>query len=284
MKIALADGSLIKVGGRVVKNVAGYDLCKLFTGSYGTLGVIVEVNFKLRPVPFATRTIMVAGNPQDLISAARRVIDARLFPVAVELLSAGVAIEAGWSRERNPLLLIRFAGSENTVVQQTTDAIALIDNTNGRAPSRVASDDASIWSTLASLLLRFAEKLVWRVGLRPAGVETFITKLAAMDNLYSGDPEGVMWHAGIGDGRVRVADSSSQSTDQCVARLDELRAEAKRLGSALIIENAQAEIKNRIDAWGPSGSSAGLMHRVKQQLDPDGILSPGRFDPRNHTN
>src|SRR4030095_12784111 len=60
MKVVLADGSLIKVGGRVVKNVAGYDLCKLFTGSYGTLGVIVEINFKLRPLPAVTNTVVVS--------------------------------------------------------------------------------------------------------------------------------------------------------------------------------------------------------------------------------
>jgi glycolate oxidase subunit GlcD len=276
MKVVLADGSLIKVGGRVVKNVAGYDLCKLFTGSYGTLGVIVEVNFKLRPLPFETRTILIAGQSQDLILAARRVIEARLFPVAVELLSPGFAFEAGWSDEREHLLLIRFAGSEKTVAQQTTDAVALIDvalidSKNGRAPARVAAEDASIWSTLASFPLRFAEKLVWRVGLRPAEVETFTTRLAAMDS-------AVMWQAAIGDGRVRVIDTGSQSTDQSGTRLDKSRAEVKRLGSALIIENAHSEIKDRIDAWGPLGSAADLMKRLKYQLDPNDILSPGRFD------
>jgi glycolate oxidase subunit GlcD len=281
MKVVLADGSLIKVGGRVVKNVAGYDLCKLFTGSYGTLGVVVEVNFKLRPLPFETRTIMVEGKRQDLISAARRVIDTRLFPVAIELLSPGFALEAGWSSERAHLLLIRFAGSVNTVTLQTTDAIALIESKNGRAPARVASDDASIWRTLASFPLQFAERLVWRIGLRPAEVETFTTKLAAMDNIYPSDHDAVMWQAGVGDGRIRVVDTCSQTTDQSVARLDELRAEAKRLGSALIIENAPSEIKNHIDAWGPLGSSADLMKRIKYQLDPNDILSPGRFGVGN---
>jgi FAD/FMN-containing dehydrogenase len=272
MKVVLADGTLIKVGGRVVKNVAGYDLCKLFTGSYGTLGMIVEVNFKLRPLPFETRTILVAGNPQSLISAARQVIDARLFPVAVELLSPGFAFEAGWSDAREHLLLIKFAGSEKTVTQQTTDTIALIDIKN--SPARVAADDAAIWSSLASLPLRFVDKLVWRVGLRPAEVETFTTKLAA---IYQGSHDAVMWQAGLGDGRVRVMDIGPQTTDQPMARLDELRAEAKRSGSALIIESALSEIKNRIDAWGPLGSSADLMKRLKYQLDPNDILSPGRF-------
>ena len=100
MKVVRADGSLIKVGGRVVKNVAGYDLCKLFTGSLGTLGIIVEVNFKLRPLPFATKTVMSWGHRESLLSGAQRIIDSPLFPVAVELLSQPLAHEAEWFDER----------------------------------------------------------------------------------------------------------------------------------------------------------------------------------------
>ena len=278
MKMVLADGSLIKVGGRVVKNVAGYDLCKLFTGSYGTLGVIVEVNFKLRPVPFETRTIVGKGQREDLIESARRVTDSRLFPVAVELLSPGLAVHAELAEEREHVLLIKFAGSTNAVNQQTTDAIAVMTETSRGVRARLASDDASIWRSLASLPLRSAENLVWRVGLRPADVGTFLTKLAALDDTHSGDnSSGSMWHAGVGDGRIRVVDGIQQTEDETVARLDALRAEAQSLGSALIIESARSEIKNRIDSWGTSASSVGLMQRIKQQLDPAGMLSPGRF-------
>ncbi|HKB67304.1 MAG TPA: FAD-binding protein, partial [Pyrinomonadaceae bacterium] len=134
MKVVRADGSLIKVGGRVVKNVAGYDLCKLFTGSYGTLGIIAEVNFKLRPVPFATTTVTSWGTRESLLSRAQRVIDARLFPVAVELLSRSMAYEAGQSEENDNCLLIRFAG--NAVIEQARQAVELLECKEhpGRAP------------------------------------------------------------------------------------------------------------------------------------------------------
>ena len=72
MKVVLADGNVIRVGGRVVKNVAGYDLCKLFTGSCGTLGIITEVNFKLRPRPEREATVIASGKIADLLSSARR--------------------------------------------------------------------------------------------------------------------------------------------------------------------------------------------------------------------
>jgi FAD/FMN-containing dehydrogenase len=86
-----------------------------------------------------------------------------------------------------------------------------------------------------------------------------------------------MWHAGMGDGRIRCVGKSQQTEDKTVARLAKLRAEAQSMGSALIVENAPTKIKQRIDAWGTSVSSARLMRRVKQQLDPTETFSPGRF-------
>ena len=98
MKVVLADGSMIKAGGRVVKNVAGYDMCKLFTGSYGSLGIITELNFKLRPRPAREATVIVSGSVEDLRKSARVILEARLFPVASEIVSEE--------------LFVRFAGNE----------------------------------------------------------------------------------------------------------------------------------------------------------------------------
>ena len=281
MKLVLADGTLIKVGGRVVKNVAGYDLCKLFTGSYGTVGVIVEVNFKLRPIPFATRTVMAWGEREDLLLRAQHIIQARLFPVAAELLSPRLATEAEWSDEKDHVLLIRFAGAQNAVVEQADLAIELLGKHQNRGPAYFAPDDTVIWKSLAALPLRFSEDLLWRVGLRPADLGTFLEELdktGASSNLES------MWQAGVGDGRVRVVDRRQQSENESgeientlVERFDVLRAKAQRLGSSLIIENASTTIKNRVGTWGTLAPAADLMKRVKQQLDPSAVLSPGRF-------
>ena len=281
MKVVLADGSLIKAGGRVVKNVAGYDLCKLFTGSYGTLGVIVEVNFKLRPLPFETRTILAPGNRVDLLQKAQRIMAARHFPVAVELLSPGLACEAGWSEGSEHLLLLRFAGSLEAVTEQATRAIELIEDNNGRLPARLVLDDKLIWRSLGSLLFRFPEEVLWRVGLRPADVGSF---LELLDRTHADDYAGSIWQAGVGDGRVRVMDRlqrknhSGAIDNSAIDRIATFRARAREFDAALIIEQAPAEMKKRLNAWGPFGSSAGLMQGVKEQLDPDDILSPGRFE------
>jgi FAD/FMN-containing dehydrogenase len=123
MKVVLADGSMIKAGGRVVKNVAGYDLCKLFTGSYGSLGIITELNFKLRPRPAREATVIGTGS-------ARAILDARLFPVALENV--------------DDVLHVRFAGNEKGVAFQIEQALKLLKN------AEVVMDDAELWQKIVA--------------------------------------------------------------------------------------------------------------------------------------
>jgi FAD/FMN-containing dehydrogenase len=131
MQVVLADGKTIKAGGRVVKNVAGYDLCKLFTGSYGSLGIITELNFKLRPRPASEATVIGTGS-------ARAILDARLFPVALEVI--------------DDLLHVRFAGNEKGVAFQIEQALKLLQN------AEIVMDDAELWRKIAAA--RAAEVIV----------------------------------------------------------------------------------------------------------------------------
>jgi glycolate oxidase subunit GlcD len=281
MQVVLADGSLIKVGGRVVKNVAGYDLCKLFTGSYGTLGTIVEVNFKLRPRPAKTSTTMVWGTRDALLGGAWSVIQSRLFPVAVELLSPRLGHELDWSDGDHHLLLIRFAGSAADVAEQTRAVGKLFKNQDGAKPGPPKPDDTTIWDTLASLPGRLREHLIWRCNLPPAVLGSF---LELLEESAGKEQRKSSWHAGIGDGRVRAAElpgslennRAAESEGNLPVRIERLRHAAESLGGTLVIEQTSAGAGNHSDSWGPF-DAVGLMQRIKQQLDPYGILSPGRL-------
>ncbi|HEV2826904.1 MAG TPA: FAD-binding protein, partial [Pyrinomonadaceae bacterium] len=278
MKVVLADGRLIKVGGRVVKNVAGYDLCKLFTGSYGSLGIIVEVNFKLRPLPFETRSMFVSGEREELLHRARQIIHSRLFPVAVELLSPAMARSAGLVNEAQHLLMLKFDGSSTAVLQQVSGASELMSNCD---QPRVMTNDDDCWRRLAALPLQFEEDLVWRVSLPPADVSSF---LSSFDEANFGNKSSTLrWQASLGDGRVRVIEQLQRKGEAEKTpfddgkRLEQFRDAAERLGGRLTIESAPHEIKRQIGTWGSLGSAAAIMQRIKGQLDPHAILSPGRF-------
>ena len=194
MTVTLADGNVIKAGGRVVKNVAGYDLCKLFTGSYGTLGIITELIFKLRPRPAREATIVATGSVKALISAGRTIINAKLFPVAAEILSTTLGVEIGMANGGSEVLLIRFAGNEKGVAYQLEQALLQVKN-SGVAAREVVTDDAQLWQKLAAIPVKQQPSFAVRV--LPTKLEESISSLRTS-----------LWQAGVADGRIRTMNSA----------------------------------------------------------------------------
>lgn len=189
MKVVLANGNIIKAGGRVVKNVAGYDLCKLFTGSYGTLGIITELIFKLRPGPAREASVIATGAINNLLSASRALLDARLFPVAVELVSSAFSQRIGIVSDE-ATLLVRFAGNESGVAYQVDQALLHLNNASVKTTD-VLDDDAQLWRSVAALPLQ-----------EPTSFATSVLPSRLAESISSFSPEE-LWQAGVADGRLR---------------------------------------------------------------------------------
>jgi glycolate oxidase subunit GlcD len=264
MKVVLADGRLIKVGGRVVKNVAGYDLCKLFTGSYGTVGLIVEVNFKLRPLPFATATAIASGEPEELVRYAEEIIQARLFPVALEVLSPGLVSDG----RSTHTLLIRFAGSKSGVKHQIECAQKLAHTSQA---FEVDPADEQLWRDLAAWSGQIENALVMRVSLPPASLREFVNTLNQNDEFSE-----LAWQASAGDGAVRLIKPTLEA-QTAGATINALRTEARRLAGKLTMESAPRNLMLKTD-WDESKSELAIMRRLKQKLDPLSIFASGPFD------
>lgn len=273
MRVVLADGRSIKAGGNVVKNVAGYDLCKLFTGSYGTLGLITELTFKLRPLPAATRTIVASGALTSLLATARTLCAGPGRPQALEILSPRLAreIKIGPAGTIYTLVL-KFAGAPQAVIYQTAHALAALRLAGTSAT--MADDEDPLWQNLAAVPLRFADQLISRASVLPTDLPKFLDEVLKLDE--ASFPQ-LMWHAGPGDGRVRLFAKSPLYYREAVRALEHLRARAQAVRGELVVENASAEIKTEFDSWGDHGTSYGVMKRVKDQLDPNRLMSPGRF-------
>jgi len=275
MRAVLADGRQIKAGGNVVKNVAGYDLCKLFTGSYGTLGLMTELTFKLRPLPEETRTVVACGPVGSLIVAGRK-IATKFFPVAVEIISERLASELKIDAKRSEgALLIRFAGSSRGVISQTAQALKLLrEDVNNRCET--FAEDETLWGKLSAAPSQFSEHISWRVKLRPTDLVSFINEAAELEE-DEASHVSLRWQAGLGDGHLRAMARAPVYHREAVRALERLRQKAENLGGTLVLESAPIEIKREFDAWGDFGSAAELMKRVKGQLDPQNLMSPGRF-------
>ncbi len=172
------------------------------------------------------------------------------------------------------LLLTRFAGIEKTVSYQIAKASAEISREAGIAEVEMESDDQGLWRNLAAAPTKLDKRLSWRAAVPPTGQGQFI------EIVKDTDPDSFsksLWHAGIADGRVRMMEPERANPAEHSSGLMHLRSVAQSFGGSLVIENASEEIKLAMDAWGGRGSSETVMKRIKNQLDPQNLLSPGCF-------
>ena len=255
--MARADGRVAKAGGIVVKNVAGYDLARLLTGSFGCLGVILTATFKLAPAPPASRTVQVTVD--SLEEATRVAADLAASPLTP------TAIEVAWAPAR---LLARFESVEASVAQQAEAACAIVGE-RGSAVVLGGEEEQAAWGRHAAHWLPGGTL----VKLSTVPAELFPTLVWLRDRAAKDGIEmAAAGRAGLGVVDVRL-DGPLEAQAGLIAALRE-RLPIGR-GSA-VIRRGNAELRQRIDAWGAIGEGMRVMMAIKRQFDPAGLLNPGR--------
>jgi glycolate oxidase FAD binding subunit len=263
IEVALADGRLAKAGGRVVKNVAGYDLSRLMCGSFGSLALITSATFKLAPLAPASRTVIVEVNsPQQASELALAVNAAPLSPSAIEVQAPGHR------------LLVRFETTEQAAIRQASATQRLFERAGLNAEIAVGQGEEDIWIQHEALIWAHAGTIL-KVAVLPtevAGVLLEIDRLTAATTMTY----AAIGRAALGVLMVRLNGDTSQ-TVQAISAVR--RVAASRGGSALVLE-AAAEVRAQIDPWNGVGSAAGMMQAVKSRFDPRHTLgrAPGCRD------
>lgn len=264
VRAVTGDGELIKGGGRTVKNVSGYDLCRLFAGSWGSLGIIVELCFKVFPMPPDTALGVLGLAPSaDLFGLGLELWREVPYPAAILGLDPASARDLlGAEAGPGGALLVLFSGVAADIDFQ-------LDRTRAVAGDRVARfrvvrgpELGGLWARLCDHPDSVGQDLpVWaRVSAPPAGLRAFGPELARGRFL-----------ADIPGGIINLYLDSADP-----AFLGDLRGRARAAGGSLALGRAPAGLKGQVPAWDPP-PAPGLMARVKRALDPDGILSPGRL-------
>jgi len=256
-------------GGRVVKNAAGYDLCKMLIGSLGTLAIVTQVTFMVRPLP--ETTALVTCDVPELAAAERllaAMIHTKTLPVAVELL-AGTNHETGGTLEpmREPNIARLIVGFEGA-----TDDVDWMVEQLGREwgeegigrPVIVPRDRAdAIWDRLTEIPGDV------QVNVRPGAAVEMIERLSAFDPGCS-----ILAHAG--NGVIRA--TFSPQTPLAASSYSELRRVATALGGTLVVLAPPEDVElSAEDIWGPPGGGTGVMRALKERFDPQGILNRGRY-------
>ncbi len=266
-----AEGTLARAGGRVVKNVAGYDLGKVLSGSHGTLGVIVEATFKLTPRAPASRTVEIVTPQSDrLADVIQTIASSQLAPTAVEI---------AWPP---PTALVRFESLEASVVWQANEAVRLITEHGATGRILLGPAEEACWRNHSARLNHTeiaggpsdasAADTVLNIGLPPAGLGAELCWLA--DSMPSlGVAAELIGRAALGTLSLKLT-GSVDAQIEAIGRLHDRR--VKDGGHAVLTRGPDA-VRAGTDPWGPLGDAARVMQAVKRSFDPQGVLSPGRW-------
>lgn len=278
MRVVQSSGTVVKSGGKVVKNVAGYDLNKLYLGSFGTLGIITEVSLKLQPLPEIERTALLTfAEIGEAVNVGSEISGSQLLPTFLNLF----ANSASLTGSPEPSLLIGLDGHPETVEWQI-DSVKTLAQQNGAIGVGVYEGQRQ--QELRPLMCAFPEgkseapTVISRANLRMTDIGDFVntTFEANKPTAWQVQAMGLM-----GNGVVYVIFSDFPDNDVPVQHIADtianLRDAAASVGGNLIVESAPTALKRHIDVWGSVGRSFELMKAIKTKLDPIGLLNVGRF-------
>jgi len=265
-----SDGVLVKGGGRVVKNVAGYDFPKLLTGSMGTLGIISQMTLTVRPIPeFSALVWAVIPSGDRLGTILDGLNTSGTRPIALDVLNASGARMAG-----GPLGLphdgtVLVLGFEDNAPSVAWELDHLKSELLGLDFVTLAEQAAEpLWSALTEFQAAEMGLVTFVANVRPSSVASFVAEL---------DPALWAVQAHAGNGIIRAHSLLPLEQSALKQEIDRWRDKAVRDGGNLILSRCPTEWKQALRVWGEPRSDWALAERVKHALDPKGVMNPGRF-------
>jgi glycolate oxidase FAD binding subunit len=283
-EFVLADGSIGRSGGRVVKNVTGYDLHKLMIGSLGTLGLLTEVTFKVLPLPQHTEwAAALFEKAEDALTAARQAARSNTSPAALEVLNLPaqqqLSEQSGLALPEAPYILFFAAEGVEVAVKDQIKALTALCQKAGASeviPTEGLEENKALWYGLRDLPVSPAYnlRLKWSSQLTelPAAfksAEHLAAELALIDAAFQvrAGTGVVYFYASLEEGQL----------EQAAGLIEKARSAVSRQSGSLVIEAAPVALKEKLDVFGSVGDAFEAMKDLKQKLDPQAILNPGRF-------
>ncbi|MEM9568499.1 MAG: FAD-binding oxidoreductase [Cyanobacteria bacterium P01_E01_bin.34] len=263
-----SDGQVVRAGGRVVKNVAGYDLMKLVSGAYGTLGIVAQMTVRLYPLPETSKTLIVPGDLEPLTAIVRRMRASSLSPAKFDWISPACVDAVLNESTHSAAIALQFANIPASVEQQVELVTAFAKEEGLHAIS--INDETAVWQGLQTVLGRHQaiqsdETVGCKFGLVPAKSASVLNALEP--SVFA------QIHAGSGIGWVHFATLPS---DDILLSLRDLC--QQQCGYFTVLQ-APKSLKNRLDIWGYAEESLGLMRAIAHKFDPNRLFLPERLLP-----
>jgi glycolate oxidase FAD binding subunit len=259
IEMVLADGRIVKAGGRVVKNVAGYDLARLMCGSLGSLAIVTAATFKLSPVPRVSLTVVADFADAGALGALVRALSAApVTPSAVELDSPPHRLLVRF--ETTPIAAEQQAGAVGEMAVARGGVVAVLADEDENAAWRAY--EARMWGPEGTMI---------KMSAVPTRAQELFESLEETATRY-GVPHRVGGRAALGVLDVRLEGEARRQVELIKA----LRSEAVRRGGSVVVQRAERDVLSNVDRWGDLGNALRVHQAVKQRFDPLGILNPGQ--------
>jgi glycolate oxidase FAD binding subunit len=273
LKVVLPNGDITKAGGRVVKNVAGYDMSKLHLGALGTLGIIVEATFKLTPIPEAVATLSFVFPTLDgALRTAGDILEANLSPSAMVVTNPPASERSGLDSPSHHLL-VEFAELREVVNRQLKESRRMAELRGGsHAVLRQGDDSSRLWNSVSENQISGWDGIL-HASVPPVDLDSFLD--AALETLESlGTRAAMIAHPGLGAAYLGL-----ETADAAIVKgaFEEVAAISTSLGGFVVLERALPEVKRDVDVWGSRPPYFDLLARIKAEFDPAGVLNPGRY-------
>ena len=286
-KAVFPNGDIVVSGGKTVKNVSGYDMCKLLIGSYGTLGILCEMTFRLLPLPEKEATLLIPfAKLEEADGFVRELIGSQLIPTSIETLNPIAVKKVKYSMPTSNgyyLVAIGLEGVSEAVERQVSD-MSDIGKRHGALKAEVLDTEQqdTFWTAFRDFSKGLSKSDPGSVSLK---ANFLISKRGEMFGSFekmakeSGMDCGILSHCGSGILYAHLLPGKHlrAKSDALVELIGKLTAEAVKNGGNLIVESAPLAIKKKLDVWGQSRDDYRVVRRLKEQIDPAGILNPGRF-------
>ncbi|PLT34506.1 FAD-binding oxidoreductase [Bacillus sp. V5-8f] len=279
LRIVYPDGKVIRAGGRVVKNVAGYDMNKLFIGSMGTLGVVSDVTLKLRPIPKYESLILVSfadGNFDQIRSFAIKLLDSIMEPVSLELLNPSLSERL--TGKKKYTLAIGFEDVESSVLYQEEFVRNIKPNSSD---VEILSQEHAhqFWNQFYELTPHPAleggnneTQAVMKIGVINLDVLNVLKESQILSDSHNLLVDA---HGGLGHGLCQV--KLKGAGEDVVSAIHQLRDTITKLGGYVVVKHLPFALRKEVSVWGDTPAHFFLLEGIKTKVDPNRILNPKRF-------
>ena len=287
IKAVFPNGDIVVSGGKTAKNVSGYDMVKLLIGSLGTLGIICEITFNLLPLPEKKSTLLIPfPSLDDAYGFVYDLIGSQLLPASLNLLNAAAANKIKHpmpSHKGKYLAAIGLEGIAETVDRQVSDmgergrkhgALDVVDvgseqhedfwNAIRDFAQELATDSPNLVSLKSNVLISKGKELL-------RSYENIADKVGVESAFVNQCGNGIIYS------HLLVEEDLDSKVDPLVELIGQFTSQASQYEGNLVVESSPPSIKERVNVWGISRSDYGIIQRIKEQVDPEDILNPGRF-------